>query len=479
MNLARFGLVKNEKRQIVPEGYELVDIPEKEALRSSARTYKYESMQELYDLTQTLGAHHAAIAQFQRDALFSRIAHDPNTPIPPRQKRKYVKHEKKTSKDFVKKTKKKLGLIDLPKSILKMAAEEVLELFSKDGDGKKLDKNLFARNVVWHFYRLILAGKPPDFSEQGCNIRTIFYVLKPILTANRIFTDNTEKTKKGKEKDDNDIASFYGNFSKAFQDMVIAGIVSYKDFNIVDDRKYFRFLPPARFNTHIILLGEKKAFVGRFMALASKYGTIGQITRGRSTILMTDTMLTEMFELGYDFSRSISILSFCDFDPVGTSIPYHFVKHLKMLGFYNINHFEQYGNKVMRRKTGERNGKPVYKKIEQRRPCLDIVNPHDFDSDTRSRMRHVLKASLRDNPSTADWAFITGGVTGTGKNTRYAISAEQFLPYVSEHLERKLKPLLLVPQEQVGLTTTLINLTRALQRHIGIRAVMEARKYHS
>lgn len=81
--------------------------------------------------------------------------------------------------------------------------------------------------------------------------------------------------------------------------------------------------------------------------------------------------------------------------------------------------------------------------------------------------------------STKKWACITRGVTGTGKNTTYAISAEQFLPYVEENLDQKLKNLLKVAPEEVGLSSSLKALTRALQRHIGIRALKKAQELNS
>lgn len=187
-------------------------------------------------------------------------------------------------------------------------------------------------------------------------------------------------------------------------------------------------------------------------------------------------MLTEMFEAGFDLNRSLSILSFCDFDPVGTSIPYHFVQHFKTLGFHNINEFAQYGDQTMNRltDTNDSEGRPIYKKVSQRRPCLDIVNPHELDRDIINRIRHRLEPSVQDNPSTADWAFITGGVTGTGRNKEFAISSEQFLPYLDEHLEKKLMPLLAKPAEAVGRRSNLKFLTKAIKEYIGTRALRDA-----
>ena len=494
MNLDRFGLIKNDDGVIEPEGSgELIEITEQEALNSSTDVYKYDSVQELLDRARTLAANLPTSFTTQLDSNIYHAAQSSRSgtiePIPPRRRRKYVKHKKKTSKEYVEKTKKKRGIIDFERPPITieeevvsfhLTAEEVLERFPKKNNLNKLDKNLFARNIVWQLYQLAKDGDPPEFMAKGCNMRTIFYLMKPTLTANKIFTDDTEKTKKQKKKDAGDIDSFYGNFTNAVQALVLDGLISYRDLYIEDDRKPFRFLPPARFNTHIILLAEKKAYLGRFLAYASKYGVMTQITTGRSTYLMADTMLTEMFDLGYDFTKDLTILSFCDFDPVGSSIPYHFTKHLKKLGFHNVTQFEQYGSEEYRLDTGEKKkGRKVYEKVSQRRPCLDIVNPLELGPETRERIRHALKPDQRDDYSTIKWARITGGVTGTGRNTKYAISAEQFLPYVTEQLEKKITPLLAVPSEEVGLSSSLKALTRALQRHIGIRALKQAQEANS
>ena len=460
MNLARFELLKDDDGKIIPDGTPvLVEVSEREALASSVDTHKVESLEEVFHLAKSLNilSFKGPSARFAASFLPASGQRALDKPIPPRRKRKYVKREKKTSKEFVEKMKTKYGLLDLDSPVDEMGPKELLRYFPKSS-GEEVDKNLFARNVVWSFYRRILAGQPPDFVKEGCNMRTIFYLMKNVFTQNRVFDG---------------IDSFYGNFSKAVKTLVLAGLISYKDFNIMDDRKVYRFLPTAEFNTHIILLAEKKSAVGRFTALANKYQVVSQITTGRSTLVMTDTMLTEMFELGYDLNKNLTILSYCDFDPVGTSIPFHFVKHLNDLGFYSVNEFTQYGDKTMRRQTGTRKGKPIYKTITQRRPCLDIINPHDFDSDTRNAMRHELKASLRDDPSTADWAFITGGVTGTGLNKKYAITAEQFLPYVNDQLDEKIRPFLSLPPEEVGRQYLYKAIHKALQEYSGARLQLD------
>lgn len=474
MNLARFGLLKTSSGAMAPDGFtEEVEITEEEARALPREAYTVEILEQQTPL-ERFAERAAGLGLGESSGDFSamslprpgapargRSAGSSTRPIPPSRPVKYVKHEKRTSKEFVDKLKEEHGLLDLDGSILKMEPRDLLRHFHRPGNADEVDKNLFARNVVWHFYREIQAGRTPDFVKEGCNIRTIFYVVKPVFTQKRVFAD---------------VESFYGNFTEGFKALVEAGLISYRDFNIMDDRKPFRFLPDPDFNTNVLLLAEKKAFAGRFSALASKYGVMAQITDGQSTLLMTDTMLTEMFEAGFDLNKNLSILSFCDFDPVGSSIPYHFVEHLKVLGFHNVNEFAQYGEQTMRRPTGERDseGRPAFKKISQKRPCLDIVNPHELERELVERIRHKLKAEVQNNPTTADWAFITGGVTGTGRNKEYAISSEQFLPYLDEHLEKKLLPILGKPPEAVGRRSNFKYLAKALKEYIGTRALRDA-----
>lgn len=473
MNLSRFGLLKTSDGKIAPDGtVEEVEISEEEARALPPDTYKVEvappttlehfaaGLGANLGLSFSAGAGLSALTSNSSRARADRQRGASLRPIPPESPVKYVKLEKRTSKEFVEKVKKEQGLVDLDGTMLELGQQELLFHFPSSSNPGDIDKNLFARNVVWHFHQEIEAGRIPDFAKEGCNIRTIFYLVKPIFTQRNVFTN----------------VDFYENFTDAFKTLVEAGLVSYRDFNIMDDRKPFRFLPDSDFNTHILLLSEKKAFAGRFSALASKYGVMAQITDGQSTVLMADTMLTEMAEAGFDMNKNLTILSFCDFDPVGTSIPYHLAVHFKTLGFHNINEFTQYGDLVMNRLDEKESTKdnPVYKQIRQRRPCLDIVNPHDLPRDVIERSRHRLDDDVQKYVSTADWAFITGGVTGTGRNKEFAISSEQFLPYVDEHLEKKILPLLDRPPEAVGRRSNFKFLHKAIREYIGARAERDA-----
>lgn len=480
MNLARFGLLKTSSGVIAPDGtVEEVEISEEEARQLPPDAYSIQRgpLTTPGQFAAALGIRTLISDEADRVAQNSASGRrgpgrgesrerslPANRPIPPENPVKYVKHQKRTSKEFVEEAKQKLGIVDWGGELLEMDLPTLLLNFPSSTEPNEINKAVFARNIVWHFYREIEEGRPPEFVRTGCNIRTIFYVIKPLLTG----------------KGFADVSAFYSSLSEAFKAMVEAGLVSYLDFKIMDDRKPYRFMPHRDFNTDILLLTEKKAFIGRFSVLASKYGVMAQVTEGQSTLLMTDTLLTEMVEAGFDMSRNLTVLSFCDFDPVGTSIPFHFNEHLKLLGYHNTNYFTQYGDQVMKRLTGDqRNSQGVsvtYKEICQRRPCLDIVNPHDLDRDIVRQIRHVLDSDIQDNESTADWAFITGGVTGTGRNKEFAISSEQFLPYLDDHLEKKILPLLRRPPEAVGRRSNFRNLHKAIREYIGARAERDARR---
>lgn len=470
MNLARFGLTRNDDFEVVPDG-------------STEYIIDPETCLEL--LTSTVDP--LGFAQFYAPGvvrMMKTAAKSKSSSGSRKRKRKpkaYVKRKKNTSKKFIAKMKKKFGLLDLDKPIREMKEEELLVHFAEEETeeekrkreeeaekskskrkrkkpkkkrkpeytGPFIDKRRFALNVIWQVYTDIQAGRPPEFVKVSCNIRSFYYFMKTVIRDNsRIFEDS---------------ANIYDHFSRGMKDLVLAGLLSYKDFKIVDDRRSYRLLPPSYGNTNVILLAEKDSFVGRFFELGSRYGVTVQITKGRGSVLMTDSLLTEMFESGFDMNKQLSILSFCDFDPVGSSVPYHFARHLRALGFKNIRNFEQYGN--LTQTDPERN-----KTISQIRPCLDIVNPHDLPTAVRNSLRHSMPGTVQDNPSTADWAFITGGVTGTGLNKEFAISSEMLLPYIEEHLKEKILPLLEKPPEAFGRKLTYEYLRKAIREYIGARA---------
>jgi hypothetical protein len=467
VNLARFGLTRNEAGHVVDEGsYDLVDISELEANISSVgvEVIDTKGMQSnLMELAREMGLFDPPQEAF--DLGYSSAAMNAQRTRATRRRRSkpkpktYVKRKKNTTKKFIARMKKKYELLDLKRPIREMGRDELLAHF-EDAESVKsryVDKKKFARNVIWQLYQEIQAGQVPEFARVSCNIRSIYYYLKTAIL------DNKSVFKKA----DN----IYNNFTEAMQDLVLAGLISYKDFNIIDDRRSYRLMPPEYGNTNVILLAEKDSFVGRFFELGSQYGVMVQITKGLGSVLMVDTMLTEMFEAGYNMNQQLAVLSFCDFDPVGTSIPYHFAKHLRALGFSNIRNFSQYGEGwVTYELPGkeDKNGNPIRGKANQVRPCLDIVPPFELPAKVRTKIRHRIPASQRDDPSTAQWAAITKGVTGRGSK-KYAISSEMFLPYLADSLNEKILPLLAKPPEAFTRRLNYTYLKTALREYVGAR----------
>ena len=190
-----------------------------------------------------------------------------------------------------------------------------------------------------------------------------------------------------------------------------------------------------------------------------------QITEGLSSFVSADTMLTEMFESGFDMNKELVILSFCDFDPAGSSIPIHFCEHLKSLGFTNVRKFEQYGNATTYRK--QKNGKR--KKLSQIRPCLDIISPKDLLVKERNRIAHKLDSKIINDDRTLNWAFETGGITGTGKNAKMGISSEMLLGYVDERVDTIMKELRAKPSDKFGRKLNYSYLHGAIREYIGAR----------
>jgi hypothetical protein len=477
LNLARFGLTRDDRHNVVPEGsVDLEEISEAEAQRDPLDVQVIEVPLESEPRTQGTIITFDAL-ELDGDVLTATRGRSRRT------SKKYVRKKKNTSKKFVERMKKQFQIVDLDKPIREMKEDELLAHFREDETqaekrrrqqedaerrsrrrrrrpnrrseeykGPFIDKRKFALNVIWQIYGDIKAGRPPEFVKVSCNIRSFYYFMKTVIRDNKKIFDDSD--------------NIYDHFSRGMKDIVLAGLVSYRDFKIVDDRRSYRLLPPAYGNTNVILLAEKDSFVGRFFELGSRYGVVVQITKGRGSVLMTDTLLTEMFEAGFDMNKQLSILSFCDFDPVGSSIPYHFAAHLRGLGFTNIREFAQYGELTQTKALSGGSKKT----ISQIRPCLDIVNVHELETKIRNSLRHEMPSSVRDNPSTADWAFITKGVTGTGRNKTYAISSEMLLPYLEAQLSEKILPLLEKPPETFGRKLAYEYLRGAIREYIGARA---------
>ena len=282
-----------------------------------------------------------------------------------------------------------------------------------------INKALFVNNVIWQVYRLVKAGQAPPFIKNGGNVRSLWYYVKKVVQDHpRVF----------RVKKDLD-----GLFSKQLTKMVRAGLLSYKDLNITDDRESFRRIAPLYGNPHIILIGEKTSFLSKLIEIGLQYGITVQCSKGMPSLVMADTMLTEMAEAGYDMSQEFIILTFTDFDPTGWNIGNTFARHLKQLGVKNIRSFNQYPTP---------------------RDCLDIVCPHELPSEFLTKARNTIRTSLRDNALTRKWAIATGGLYQRG-GTNYAVSAEEHLEFLDAKLAEKIAPFL---SQDPDVFTRLINL---------------------
>ena len=350
--------------------------------------------------------------------------------------------------------KKKFGLIDLNVDITTMNLRTLRRYFGNK-NGTTIDKGHFVRNVIWQIYRYTKAGKPPPIIENGGNIRSIWYHVKKLVR---------EHARAFKLK--GELANL---ISKHLTEMVQAGLLSYKDLNLMDDRRPYRRLAPSYGNPRVILIAEKISFFSKMVALGVRYGATVQITRGVPSLICIDTMLTEMAEAGHDLTQQFIIFDYCDFDPVGWNIGETFVEHLRDFGVTNIARFRQY--------RGERG-------------CLDLVNPHELDSDFLKQVRHRLKrrkagaeltthqakASKRSRASLVSrWVASTGGLYGRN-GTTYGVSAEEFLHLLDEHSDAKVIPRLETPPEAFFRLSAFQGLNEALRPYLVQRLIGEAEK---
>ena len=307
------------------------------------------------------------------------------------------------------KLKKQFELVDFDEDITQMSLETLRRHFGYISGS--INKGLFVNNVLWQVYRLFKAGNAPPFIKNGGSVRSFWYHVKKVVQDHpRVFDVD-------KDLD--------GLFSKQLSAMVRAGLLSYKDLKITDDRESFRRLAPLYGNPHIILLGEKFSFLSKLIEVNLQYGITIQCSKGMPSLVMADTMITEMAEAGYDMSQEFIILTFTDFDPTGWNIGNTFARHLKELGIKNIRRFNQYPTP---------------------RDCLDVVCPHDLPADFLERARLTMKAKLQRAALTRRWALATGGLYKRG-GINYAVSAEEHLGFLDAMLAEKIAPFLVQKPE--------------------------------
>lgn len=121
----------------------------------------------------------------------------------------------------------------------------------------------------------IRAGNPPEFFHTSANVRSFSYYCRDLV--------RKHSWSFGGAKD------VYEIISTELTAMVKAGLYSYKDFNIVDERRVYRQLAPVYANPHLVLIGEKISFFGLCVKYANRYGLTIQMTRGIPSFVTSDT----------------------------------------------------------------------------------------------------------------------------------------------------------------------------------------------
>ncbi len=438
MNLDRFGLLRDTNRG-------LVNAQQLGAPASKRAGGAVEALETLFEAAVATRSEPAAKLAASRAAVLERSfgaparaakkkktakkpkkkpskakARAPSKPAKGKAKSKAKSNKAKASLSLAEQREKhreRFELVDFDEDITQMSLDTLRRHFGYISGS--INKGVFVNNVIWQIYRLTQAGKAPEFIKNGGNVRSLWYYVKKVVQDHpRVF--NVDK-------------DMDGLFSKQLAEMVRAGLLSYKDLNITDDRESFRRIAPLYGNPHIILLGEKFSFLSKLIEVGLRYGITIQCTKGMPSLVMADTMLTEMANAGYDMSQEFVILVFTDFDPTGWNIGNTFARHLRQLGIKNIRRFNQY---------------------PEPRDCLDVVCPHDLPSDFLERARNTLKAKLQRAALTRKWALATGGLYKRG-GINYAVSAEEHLEFFDAMLAEKIAPFLTQKSE---VFTRLINL---------------------
>ncbi len=414
MNLDRFGLLRDADRGLLKAQQQGGPSSKQPSASRRPAGSAVETLGQLFQ---------AAVATKKKTGSKPKAKVTPAKPSKPAAK-KPTKAKSKAKKDRTasqeeqrEKLKKQFGLVDFDEDITQMSLDTIRRHFGYISGS--INKGLFVNNAIWQVYRMVRAGKAPEFIKNGGNVRSLWYYVKKVVQDHpRVFNVDGDMD---------------GLFSKQLAEMVRAGLLSYKDLNITDDRESFRRIAPLYGNPHIILIGEKFSFLSKLIEVWLQYGITIQCSKGMPSLVMADTMITEMAAAGYDMSQEFIILAFTDFDPTGWNIGNTFARHLHELGIKNIRRFNQYPTP---------------------RECLDVVCPHDLPSDFLERARNTIKAKLRNDPLTRKWGNATGGLYQRG-GIEWAVSAEEHLEFFDAMLAEKLAPFL---KQKPEVFTRLINL---------------------
>lgn len=280
---------------------------------------------------------------------------------------------------------------------------------------------LLIRNVIWQLHEQIQAGAQPEFYRKRGTIRGLWYHMKTHFHRHKLLR-----------------IDMYGSLIKQMTTMVVAGVVSYRDFAFTDIDAHKWHLPLV--NTNAIIVCEKDGFANYAREYRDTYGC-GAVTMGGSPSLMSVDYYTQrMREAGIDLTQQFVIITVVDYDPKGEDAANDFVEKLKLFGVRKFQRFRQYEGKYDR---------------------LDLIQPKflNVTGQASDGQPYKLPASEVKAKYGKAWFARTGGVDGkVGWGIESdACRGERIHELLMEHL---------VPQLQVGVD--------AVRRRNRMRGLMRA-----
>lgn len=316
-----------------------------------------------------------------------------------------------------------LGIRHYDENLVEQDHEWLRQQFPRDA--KRILKEVFFRNVIWQLLEQIQAAttpeEQPDFYNKHDVIRGMWYHLKPLIDHLPEF--------KGDQS---------GRIGEALQDMVVAGVLSYTDFNFRDDAADNRRI--GKDNPYVILLGEKDGFLAVMFDLHATYGCHVITTGGTPGNLSTNYFVAELVAAGIDITREFVCISIVDFDPKGTVIMQTFTNQLRDSGLKKHKLFRQYAGRA------------------QPDRYLDLIRPEALPAGVSYR---DVRYNLPKSEQKKKWGQETGGPDGRG-DYKHGIESDAFRKaHILELVEKAIVPHLTTGAEVVA-------------KRVGMRAVAQA-----
>ena len=197
------------------------------------------------------------------------------------------------------------------KEIRLMSKEELLEHFHFQST-QEFNMWEFMANAIWEYVFLIKQGIRDPIEG---NIRTFWYVIKPIL---------------GKAIPINSITQ-YQTMIDVFKKLVITHqLFKYKDFGFVDQGQHFYNL--GKDYPHIIFLGEKTGHYRKLVRIQEEYGVTIIASGGMPSVLTSEYFVDELEKVIDIKTQSVYLITIVDYNPAGAILVKSFHQQLKRQG---------------------------------------------------------------------------------------------------------------------------------------------------